>query len=247
MLYSPLLLSQDIETVAEAAEKGFEITGAYVITSFELFGISFNLTSSVAVQWLVMLLLGTLFFVLGRNLKVKPEGKRQMIAEMLAGFASDMVRDGMGEKYRKWTPYIATLLCFSICNSLAGLLGFSSPTGDLSVILAWGIITFIMVQRNKFKTGGVKGFFKSFVEPLPFMLPFNIIGELANPLSQSFRHFGNIMAGGIIMGLIYWALGYFAVFVPAVLSLYFDLFGAVVQAYIFATLTMTYVANADCS
>ena len=214
-------------------------------------GFTVKLSETVVVQWIVIAILGVIFFILGRNLKVRPESRRQVIAEYIVGLFSGMVNDSMGVSYKKYTPYISALFCFSLCSSLMGLLGLRSPTSDLSVVGAWALITFVLVQRNKFKTGGVKGFFKAFVDPLPFMLPFNIIGEIANPVSQALRHFANILSGVVIGGLIYFALGQFAagvftVGLPAILSLYFDLFSSVVQAYIFTTLTMSYVAMAEC-
>ena len=234
-----------------AEDGGFTVNGALESAKFNLFGMEVALTETVVVQWIVMLILGILFFVLGRNLKLRTESRRQMIAEYIVSLFSGMVNDSMGVSYKKYTPYISALFCFSLCSSLMGLLGLRSPTSDLSVVGAWGLITFVLVQRNKFKTGGVKGFFKAFVEPMPFMLPFNIIGEIANPVSQSLRHFANILSGVVIGGLIYYALGQFAagvftVGLPAILSLYFDLFSSVVQAYIFVTLTMSYVAMAEC-
>lgn len=228
------------------ADSTFTVNGALKSAEFELFGATFTLSEVVIVQWFVVVLLGVLFFVLGRNLKVKPTSRRQMLAEMIVGLFTGMVNDSMGVKYKKYTPYISALFCFSLTSSLMGLLGLSAPTSDISVVGAWALITFVLVQRNRAKTGGVKGYFKSFIEPMPFMLPFNLIGEVANPMSQALRHFGNIVSGMVIGGLIYFALGNFAIGLPAVLSLYFDLFSSVVQAYIFVTLTMSYVAMAEC-
>ncbi|MCL2639104.1 MAG: F0F1 ATP synthase subunit A [Oscillospiraceae bacterium] len=241
---------------AEEKEKEpFGVEGAQIIVPIEAFGISsaadsfvsLNITASLTTQWVVMLILGTIFFLLGRNLKVKPETKTQAAAEAFVGFFTGMVNDAMGSKYIKYVPYIAVIFCFSMFNSLAGLLGMRAPTADISVVGTWGLITAFLVLRNKFKTGGFWGPFKSLLEPVIPMAPINLIGEITNPLTQSFRHFGNILAGTIIMGIIYWALGAFAMFIPlpAVLSMYFDIFGAVVQAYIFSTLTMVYVLMAD--
>lgn len=229
----------------------FTVEGPLKSAEFNIGGLTVELSETVVVQWIVMLILGVLFFILGRNLKVRPESRRQVIAEYIVTTFSGMVNDSMGASYKKYTPYISALFCFSLCSSLMGLLGLKSPTSDLSVVGAWALITFVLVQRNKFKTGGVKGFFKAFIDPMPFMLPFNIIGEIANPVSQALRHFANILSGVVIGGLIYFALGQFAAGVftiglPAILSLYFDLFSSVVQAYIFATLTMSYVAMAEC-
>ena len=228
------------------AEKSFTVNGPMEVTSFDLFGMTFHLSESVVVEWIVVVFLGIAFFILGRNLKVRPTSRRQMAAEYLVGLFSGMVNDTMGISYKKYTPYIGALFCFSIISSLMGLLGLRAPTADISVVASWALITFILVQRNKGKTGGIKGYFKSFVDPIPFMLPFNIIGEFANPMSQALRHFGNIVSGMVIGGLIYFALGYFAIGIPAVLSLYFDLFSSFLQAYIFVTLTMSYVSMAEC-
>jgi F-type H+-transporting ATPase subunit a len=235
----------------------FDVDGAQVVIQMPdgLLGISnapdsllsLNLTTSVTSQFIVVAILGTLFFILGRNLKVKPESKRQAAAEMLVGFFTGMVKETMGEKYIKYVPYITTIFFFSALNSLGGLMGMRSPTADISVVGTWGLCTFFLVQRNKFKTGGFWGPLKSLLQPVWPMLPINMLGEITSPLTQSFRHFGNILAGTIIMSILYWAMSFFAVAIPGALSLYFDIFGAIVQAYIFVTLTMVYVLMADLS
>jgi len=217
------------------------------VTLFEIGGVPINFSESVAVEFIVMAILAVLFFVLGRNLKVKPEGARQAAAEMLVTFFITSVKDGMGEKFKRFTPYIGALFCFSLMSNLMGLLGFRHPTADLSVVGTWGLLTFVFVQYTKVRTGGALAPFTSLPKPVPFMLPFNIIGEFANPASQTLRHFGNIVAGLAIGSLIYAVLGHFALVLPAVLSLYFDLFAAVVQAFIFMSLTMAYISAGDCS
>lgn len=231
-----------------ASESGISVNGALVVTSFELFGITFNLTESIIVQWLVMLILLVIMLILTHNMKVVPETKRQVAAEWIVEFARSMVDGTMGKKYASYTPYIMTLLCFIMLNNLMGLLGLRSPTADVSVTGTLAIMTFFLVQYNRAKTGKVKGYFKSFVEPLPFMLPFNIIGEFANPLALALRLFGNMVAGSVINSLIYFALSQVLapVVIPAVTSLYFDIFSAVMQAYIFCMLSMSYISSADC-
>lgn len=229
-----------------ASEAGFTVNGPLVVASFDLFGITWNLTESVIVQWIVMLILLVVMIVLTHKMEVIPKTKRQVMAEWIVTLVQGMVDTTMGEKYKKYTTYIGALLCFILINNLMSLLGLRNPTADISVTGAMAIITFILTQYNRAKTGRVKGYFHSFIEPMPFMLPFNIIGEIANPVSQALRLFGNMVAGMVIGGLIYFALGNFAILIPAVTSLYFDIFSAVIQAYIFTTLTMAYISGAEC-
>ena len=225
---------------------GITVNGPLVVASFELFGITWNLTESIVVQWLVILILLAVVLILTHNMKVIPETRRQAAAEWIVEFFRGTVDMSMGPKYRVYQPYIAALFCFSLISSLMSLLGLRSPTADISVTGAWALITFVMIQYNRAKTGKAKGYFKSFIEPMPFMLPFNIIGEVANPVSLALRHFGNLVAGMVIGSLIYFALGNFAILVPAVASLYFDIFSAVMQAYIFIMLSMSYISSAEC-
>ncbi len=225
---------------------GISVNGPLIVASFDLFGITFNLTESIIVQWLVILILLAVILILTHNMKVVPETKRQAAAEWIVEFFQGTVESTMGSNYKRYIPYIGALFCFSLISSLISLLGLRSPTADVSVTGSWALITFFLIQFNRAKTGKVKGYFKSFVEPLPFMLPFNIIGEVANPVSLALRHFGNLMGGMVIGSLIYFALGNFAIFIPAVTSLYFDIFSAVMQAYIFCMLTMSFVSNAEC-
>ena len=225
---------------------GITINGPLVVASFDLFGITINLTESIIVQWIVILILLAVVLILTHNMKVVPETKRQAAAEWIVEFFTNTVNDTMGSKYRVYIAYIGALFCFSLISSLMSLFGLRSPTADVSVTGAWALITFFLTQYNRAKTGKVKGYFKSFVDPMPFMLPFNIIGEIANPVSIALRHFGNLLAGMVIGSLIYFALGNFAILIPAAASLYFDIFSAVMQAYIFVMLSMSYIASAEC-
>lgn len=236
---------------AEVAERTFSVEGPLKSITFELFGRECIISESVVTQWVVMIVLAVVFFILGRNLKVVPTSRRQAAAEWIVTFFRDYVEDGMGSHYtRGYAPYIGSLFCFIILSCLMGIFGLRNPTGDVSVTITWALITFTLTIYNKFRTGGVKGFLKSYVDPVPFMLPFNIIGEFGNPISQGLRLFGNNVAGTVIMGLVYFALGGFAaglfsIGIPAILSLYFDLFSALIQSYIFIALTAAYVSSAE--
>jgi F-type H+-transporting ATPase subunit a len=239
-----MLLLNNAEPIEEIVEGGgnLAINGPQIITE-NFLGLGITLTESVTVQWFVMLFLAALFFILGRNLKSRPEGKRQAIAEMIVGTFTGMVKDNMGASYFRYAPYIATLFCFSLFLSLSCLLGFRPPTADISVIAAWGLITFSLVTRNRWKSAFKNRRISKGL--LHYVNPLNLVSEISNPMSQSLRHYGNILAGVVIGGIIYWALGSFAVVVPAAVSLYFDIFASVLQAFIFITLTMVYTAMAE--
>ena len=149
-------------------------------------------------------------------------------------------------------------MIFSALGSLISLTGLRPVTADLNTTLSWALVTFMMVQLGGIKTKGFGGWLKGFLDPIPVMLPMNIMSEIANPISLSFRHFGNIAAGSVITSLIYSGLAaltniifqgwlpipIFQLGLPAVLSVYFDLFSGVLQAFIFCMLTMVFVGMA---
>ena len=244
-----------------------EITGAKILLSIPELG-GFMLTETVVVTWCVMAVLIGVCLFLTRNLEVHPTKKRQVIAEYLVTSVQNMVGTSMGESFVStwYVPFIGALFALSAGCSLSSLLGAYAPTSDLSTVLAWALFVFALITFNKLKTGGLLGYLKGYTEPIPVMTPFNIIGEIATPISMAFRHFGNIASGSVITALIYGGLTalsglvlgllpgvlgdvlggipIFAAGIPAVLSLYFDLFSSFLQAFIFCMLTMVYVADA---
>ena len=228
----------------------FNVEGPLKSIVFELFGQEWIISESIVVQWLVVAVLAVFFFVMGRNLKVKPTSRRQMISEYIVGTLSRQVDETMGEHNKKYRAYIGCLFIFIFVSNIMGIFGLRNPTSDVSVTITWALLTFVLTIFTKIKTGGVGGFLKSYADPVPFMLPFNIIGEFFNPLSQGIRLFGNNVAGMAIGSLVYFALGGFAaglfsIGVPALVSMYFDLFSGFIQAYIFVALTMSYVSSAE--
>lgn len=231
------------------------VSGPKVLFTFELFGVQINFTETVVLEWIVMAIILGLCIFLTRGLKVRGVSKRQVIAEMAVEAITNLVRDTMGKRWLWFTPYIATVFCFSIFGSLISLLGVRAVTSDFSVLLTWAAITFILITWTKIKFGGIGGYFKGFADPIPVMLPINILSEVATPTAMALRHFGNIAGGSIIMGLVYYGLAALShmigldvpiltVGIPAVLSMYFDLFSDFMQAFIFIMLTMVFISNA---
>ena len=191
---------------------------------------------------------------------------RKALAEMLVEMANKFVVGNMGEKFRYMIPFVAGRFARSVVSNVISLVGLRSPTSDLSTEAAWAVVVFIMITAQKIKTSGFGGYLKGFTQPIPVMTPFNVLSELATPVSMACRHFGNILSGVVINGLIYGALAVASsallglipglvgdvlsqipvldVGIPAILSVYFDWFSGIMQAFIFCMLTVMYIANA---
>jgi len=118
------------------------------------------------------------------------------------------------------------------------------PTADYGVTLALGLITFTLIHFNKFKYQKVSGVIKGLCDPWPIWAPINMIGDVAVPISLSLRLFANVLSGTVMMALVYGLMKWIAVFWPAVLHVYFDLFSGAIQTYVFCMLTMTYISDA---
>lgn len=225
-----------------------------------------QITETLVVSWLVMIIITALCIFLTHNLKVENISKRQAFAEMLVESADKFVIGNMGEKFAYFVPFVAALFATSVISNLISLTGLRSPTADVNTEAAWAIVVFIIITAQKIKASGFLGYLKGFTTPIAVMTPFNILSELATPISMACRHFGNILSGAVISTLIYAALAVASskllglipgavgmvlsnipildVGIPAILSVYFDWFSGIMQAYIFCMLTTMYIANA---
>lgn len=230
---------------------GVSITGPKIIFEIPILG-GIKVPETVVNSWLIMIVLIFLSYFFTKNMRKIPD-KKQLIAEFYVKFINNMVSDTMGKDKIFYAPYIGTLFIFSIVSNLSSLIGLRAPTSDFNTTLAWALITTFLIHRAKMKNG-IVGYVRGYMEPVPVMLPLNIVSELSTPISMAFRHYGNIVAGYVITTLLYSALGALttAVFnitipilqvgVPAFLSIYFDLFTGFIQAFIFSTLSMVFIA-----
>ena len=274
------------------------VTGAFVYFTIPIFG-GIPVTQTMVSSCVVTAILLIAFYKLGKNIQKRPSGV-QVLVEKAYMLIDDLTVSSMGAHNAHWTPLMATIFLSSICGSLIGLTGFlRSVTADLSCTLTWSLMVSVIIWYHNFKYNGF-GWLKSLINPM------NLIGEVAQPASMAFRHFGNIAGGGVISTIIYvafgllsslvlnfvasigwlaavvlmavgailwlkgkklllkilavvsFALGLFgllqtfgilsgvpilAIGVPAVLSLYFDLFSGFVQALVFTLLSMVYIAG----
>ncbi len=243
-----------------------EVVGPRKMITFSSGGSEiFSISETVVTGWLIIIVIALLLKFLTHDMKVKPESKRQVVAEWIVEFFNGLVADNMGAKMLKFAPYIATIFTFALTGSLISVLGFRSMTADFNCTGTWAMMTLTLITYYKIKNNGLGGYLKGFAEPVVFIAPINVLSEVATPVAMALRMFGNISSGMIITSILYAALtllsnvvynavhvqiaalNYFKVFqigVPAALSVYFDYFSSTIQAYVFIMLTMAYVGDA---
>ena len=195
----------------------------------------------------LVLVLCVFFIICGNAVKKadpsKPSKGIVLFLEILVTGIEGLVEQTMGVKHLNFAPFIGTLTAYLICANLLGLLGLSAPTSDYNVTLALAVITIVVMIGSGIKAKGIGGYlYDTYLGDFPFLLPLNITGELAKPISLSFRLFGNILS--IIMSLIYQALGWFSPLIAPALHGYFDIFSGVIQTLIFIMLTMIWSQGA---
>ena len=200
-----------------------------------------GISESVVITWIVMAFMVILSICLTRNFHVDQISKRQAAVESAYTGLTGFIRDIVGENGKRYVPYLTTLILFLGISNLIGLVGLKPPAKDLNVTVALALMSIILVQLAGIRQKGLKGWLKSFAEPSALITPLNIMDVLTRPLSLCMRLFGNILGGFVIMELIYAVA---PIIVPIPLSLYFDIFDGLMQAYIFVFLTSLFIREA---
>lgn len=184
------------------------INGARVLATIEnvpLFG-TIQITQTLTVSWLVLIIISALCIWLGSGLKVSGISRKQAVAEMGATALLNFVRGNMGKEFDHYIPLVGTIFITSVISNLISLLGIWSPTADLMTELAWALVVFVLITYHKIKSGGIGAYLKGFLDPIFVMAPINVMSECFTPVSMACRHFGNILSGTVISALVYGAL-----------------------------------------
>ncbi len=212
----------------------------------EGYTMTFNL-ETILMTWIVIAILLTFGYLAARKRSVVP-GPMQVVGELLVknlyGLAEDALDEKLGKQY---APMICALFLFLWFSNMLGVLPplhfipeFSEPTKDLNTPLGLGLMGFLIAHYAGIKAKGFKGYAKEYFEPFFFMMPLNLIGELAKVVSISFRLFGNIMGGSIII-LVVSHLCYSLLLPPALFG-FFAIFVGTIQAFVFTMLTTVYIS-----
>lgn len=257
---APFVAAIFMRLLLPPAGDGISIVGAAIFKTIPLPFFDLVITESQVNSFLVLIALCALCLYLSHGVRCRVKTRRQALAEWIVETLDKMVIENMGEFFKGFSPFVASILALSAFSSLISLLGLYPPTSDINVVAGWAILVFILITYYKMKCGPLM-YAKSFGDPVPFLAPLNIISEVATPISMAFRHYGNVLSGAVIsvliavgleglssmiFGALPGILGSFPwlrVGLPAVLSIYFDIFSGLLQAYIFAMLTMLYVSS----
>ncbi|MBQ9783477.1 MAG: F0F1 ATP synthase subunit A [Clostridia bacterium] len=257
----PLVAGILLKILTTPASEDISITGALIYFTVPMPFQDLPVTEAQVNSLLVILTVTGLCLYLTHGIRAGVQTRRQLAAEWIVETVSGMVHENMGNYFSGFAPFITSILALSGLSSLLSLLGLYAPTSDLNIVAGWAILVFILITYYKCKCGPWY-YIKSFGDPVAVLAPMNVISEVATPFSMAFRHYGNILSGSIVSVLVAAALqglssmllgqlpGFLGEFpflrigIPAILSIYFDVFSACLQAYIFAVLTMLYVSSA---
>ncbi|MGC9314296.1 MAG: F0F1 ATP synthase subunit A [bacterium] len=202
----------------------------------------FKLNATIVFTWGVMAVIILISWLATRNIKVDtPISRWQNLLETIVKAMREQIEDVFQQKPDIYLPFLGTLFLFiSISNLLDFIPGYTAPTGSLSTTAALAGCVFFAVPVFGIIKKGVGSYLKNYIQPSPFMLPFNIIGELSRTLALAVRLFGNIMSGSMIVAIL---LSVAPLFIPIVMQALGILIGQI-QAYIFAVLAAVYIASA---
>ncbi len=201
-----------------------------------------TLNATIVFTWAIMAFLTISSWIVTRKLTTETKLSRwQNILEILVTWIQGQIQAISQRETYRYLPFIGTLFIFiAVSNLLAIIPWYQAPTGSLSTTIALAVCVFIATPLFGIMEGGWKAYFRSYLKPTFFMLPFNIIGEISRTLALAVRLFGNIMSGSMIAGIL---LSVTPLFFPIIMQA-LGLLTGLVQAYIFAVLAMVYIASA---
>ena len=201
---------------------------------------SIGVSESVVVTWIIMAVFLLAAILLTRNLKVENPGRGQLLLEFAVTWLQGIGDGIIGEEGKEYGAYLTSVLMYLGVANLIGMLGFKPPTKDLNVTAALALMS-MLIEFAGIRKKGIRGWLKSFTQPIAIVTPINILEVFVKPLSLCMRLFGNVLGAFVIMKLIECIL---PVGLPVVFSAYFDLFDGLIQAYVFVFLTGLFIKEA---
>lgn len=257
----PILGMILLKVLFTPASEGVQISGALIFFTIKMPIQNLPITESQVNSLGVVLIVLFACLYLTHGIRAKVKTKRQILVEWMIEKVDGLVKDNMGDFFKNFGPFIAAILAISAVSSLLTLFGLYAPTADINIVAGWSIFVFGVITYHKAICGPID-YFKSFGDPVAPLAPLNVISEFATPVSMAFRHYGNVLSGSVVGILVVTALqglsnalfgwlpgflgdiSFLGIGIPAILSIYFDVFSGCLQAFIFAMLTMLYISGA---
>jgi F-type H+-transporting ATPase subunit a len=201
-----------------------------------------ELNATIVFTWLVMAIL-----VIGSRLitwRLRDDetlSRWQNLLEVVVNGLNDQIAQVSQQNPGRYRAFIGTLFLFIVTANLLTIFpGYSPPTGSLSTTTALAICVLVAVPLYGIAERGLGGYLKNYLKPTPFMLPFNLVGEISRTVALAVRLYGNVMSGTVIVGILLSVVPFIFPVVMQVLGL----LTGIIQAYIFAVLAMVYIASA---
>ncbi len=195
----------------------------------------------VAMTWIVILVLVAFGVATSRHRSLLPR-PMQVLGELIVGQLYQLTEDALGKDLaRRYAPLVAALFLFLLFSNWLGIIPhLEEPTKDLNTPLALGLMGFVIAHWAGIRSKGFTAYIREYFQPIFFMMPLNVIGEIAKIVSISFRLFGNIMGGSIIILVVSYLT--WNILLPPFLNAFFGLFVGTIQAFVFTMLTVVYIA-----
>lgn len=196
--------------------------------------------SAVVVTWIIMAVWMAATLLATRNLKVRDPGRIQVVLESGVSFLNGFVRDTIGPHWRPFAPYLGSVALYIGLANIISIFGLTPPTKDVSVTAALAVMSLVLIYGAQFRYNGLRGGMKRFADPMPVLLPINLMEIAIRPLALCMRLFGNVLGAFIIMEIIKYLV---PAVVPAVFCIYFDLFDGLIQTIVFVFLTALFAGE----
>ena len=204
------------------------------------YSMTFNL-EVILMTWIAFLVIFALGFLMAHKRGMVPESM-QVFGELLVSNLYKLTEDALDkEMAKKYGPLICALFLFLLVSNWLGIVPhLDEPTKDLNTPLSLGLMGFVIAHVAGIRKKGFKNYVSEYFQPIFFMAPLNIIGEFAKIVSISFRLFGNIMGGSIIILVVSYLT--YSILLPPFLYAFFGMFVGTIQAFVFTMLTVVYIS-----
>lgn len=220
-----------MEEIGQISQWAVDIGGFHLV---------FN-TTTIIMSLVVMSILVAFAWISTRQ-KAHIPNLFQVMAELFVGTFWNLTKDALPEDLaKKYFPLICSLFMFLLLSNWLGVIPYlEEPTKDLNTTLGLGIMGFFIAHYVGIRTKGIKEYVADYFRPIFFIMPLNVVGEIAKVVSVSFRLYGNIMGGSIIILVVSYLV--YNLILPPFLNAFFGLFVGTVQAFVFTMLTLVYIS-----